>query len=140
MKSVMKTGAALLAAAVSNPSFSAEIVEIEEIIVVGQKMQRSLQDTKDSVLVMTQNTLENRGVMDLQQALALTPGASGNGRNSLAGAIAIKTVDPQYENNGLLRVGLADFGGREVSGVANINLANGASALRISGDWRESDG
>lgn len=175
---------------------------LEEVIVTGQKIETSLQDTKESVAVFTEDTLEQRNLTDLGDVFQQTPGVSGDqfsfrirgvrssdgasqpnrgdlasvvidgvtasgwvkseavgqlwdvsqvevlrgpqstnlGRNALAGAVVLNTNDPVYENEGKVRVGYSNYGGREYKGFANVNLVDGVSALRFSVEKSESDG
>lgn len=51
---------------------------IEKIIVTGQKIEQSLQDTKESVAVFTGAILEERNLDELRDVFLQTPGASGD--------------------------------------------------------------
>lgn len=175
---------------------------LEEVIVTGQKIETSLQDTKESVAVFTENTLEQRNLTQLGDVIQQTPGVTGNqfgfrirgvrssdgasqpqkgdlaslvidgvttsgwvktettgqlwdvgqvevlrgpqstnlGRNALAGAVIINTNDPVYENEGKVRLGFGQYATREYKGVANLNLIDGVSAIRLSVEQSETDG
>lgn len=200
-----------IAATSSDPATTASVgpaatsetpAALDTVIVTGQKLERSLQDTKDSVVVLTQGDLENRNLTDLSSVIDQTPGLSGDqfgfrirgvrssdgasqpnrgdlasvvidgvttsgwvksetigqlwdiaqlevlrgpqstnlGRNALAGAIVVNTQDPLYANEGKVRLGIGNYGAREYKGVANINLIDGVSALRLSAEKSSSDG
>lgn len=176
--------------------------KLNTVTVTGQKMERSLQDTKESVVVLTSEDLETRNLTELTDVIQQTPGISGDqfgfrirgvrssdgaiqpnrgdlasvvidgvttsgwiksgavgqlwdvsqveilrgpqstnlGRNALAGAIIVNTSDPVYANEGKVRLGFGNYGQREYKGVANINLMEGISALRLSAEHSQSDG
>ena len=61
-------------------------------------------------------------------------------RNALAGAIVLRTADPEYRTGFLGRVRLGNAAARQVSGVANVPLVEGRAALRVAFDRREGDG
>ena len=179
-----------------------DVKKLDTILVTGQKMERSLQDTKESVVVLTNEDLEARNLAELTDVIQQTPGISGDqfgfrirgvrssdgaiqpnrgdlasvvidgvttsgwiksgavgqlwdvsqveilrgpqstnlGRNALAGAIIVNTSDPVYANEGKVRLGFGNYGQREYKGVANINLMEGISALRLSAEHSQSDG
>ncbi|MBO6563134.1 MAG: TonB-dependent receptor [Pseudomonadales bacterium] len=50
----------------------------EEVVVFGQKIERTLQDTKESVEVFTSEMLEERNLYNLSDVYLLTPGVSGD--------------------------------------------------------------
>lgn len=176
--------------------------KLDTVTVTGQKLERSLQDTKESVIVLTSEELEARNLTQLNDVIQQTPGISGDqfgfrirgvrssdgaiqpnrgdlasvvidgvttsgwvksgavgqlwdvsqvevlrgpqstnlGRNALAGAIIVNTSDPVYANEGKVRVGFGTYGQQEYKGVANINLMDGISALRLSAEQSQSDG
>ena len=176
--------------------------KLNTVTVTGQKLQRSLQDTKESVVVLTSEELEARNLTGLGDVIEQTPGISGDqfgfrirgvrssdgaaqpnrgdlasvvidgvttsgwvkseavgqlwdvsqveilrgpqstnlGRNALAGAIIVNTNDPVYANEGKIRLGFGDYGQQEYKGVANINLIDGVSALRLSAEHSQADG
>jgi len=197
-----------LAVAVSLACFtaSAEGVsadkDIERIVVTGQKLNNTLQETKESVAVYTGEMLEERNLDELSDVFLQTPGISGDqfgfrirgvrnsdgaalpnrgdlasvvidgvtlsgwvkseaagqlwdvgqvevlrgpqstnlGRNALAGAVVINTEDPTFENEGKIRLGVGQYGKSEVKGVANFNIADDVSAVRIAVEQNRSDG
>lgn len=178
------------------------VIVLDTFIVTGQKLERSLQDTKESVVVLTNEEFEARNLTALSDVIEQTPGISGDqfgfrirgvrssdgaiqpnrgdlasvvvdgvttsgwvksgavgqlwdvsqvevlrgpqstnlGRNALAGAIIVNSNDPVYDNEGKVRVGFGTYGQREYKGVANINLLDGVSALRLSAEQSQSDG
>ncbi|WP_042146960.1 MULTISPECIES: TonB-dependent receptor [unclassified Pseudoalteromonas] len=209
MKIFAKSG---LAIAVSLACFSASAEQmstekkeqkgIERIVVTGQKIANTLQETKESVVVFTEASLEERNLADLTDVFLQTPGVSGNkfgfrirgvrnsdsaslpnrgdlastvidgvtlsgwvkseaagqlwdvnqvevlrgpqstnlGRNALAGAVVVNTVDPTFENEGKVRLGFGEYGRQEIKGVANFNLVDDVSAIRFAVEQNESDG
>lgn len=68
------------------------------------------------------------------------PQSTQQGRNALAGAIVLRTADPEYRTGFLGRVRLGNAAARQVSGVANVPLVEGRAALRVAFDRREGDG
>jgi len=185
---------------VSTPLIADSRNGLEEVVVRGQKIERSLQDTKESVALITAESIESRGLIDLRDVLDQTAGIAGSGasfrirgidsgdigtlrselaslyvdgvalsgwvksegpqqmwdveqveifrgpqstnlgRNSLAGAIVVTTQSPRYENESRIRAGLGNYGTRELSGMANVSLVDGVSAIRVTADRRETDG
>lgn len=170
------------------------------VTVESQKIMQSLQDTKESVAIFTEEDIEQRGLTSLKDIYEQTPGISGDrfgfrvrgisggstgvsraglssvyvdgvglsgwvkhegpsqlwdvkqvevlrgpqstnlGRNALAGAIVVTTNDPEYDNLAIVRLGIGEYGRQEFKGVANINLVDGVSALRLSVEDSEIDG
>ena len=164
----------------------------DEITVTAQKIERSLQETKESVAVLEEAVIVERGLIDLEDALQQTAGVSGGGRsfrirgidsgpigtlrselaslyvdgvalsgwvkaegpqqlwdvqqveilrgpqstnlgrNSLAGAIVIKTHDPDYSNTARVRLAAGSLDTTEISGIGNLSLADGKSAVRLA--------
>lgn len=51
---------------------------IEKIVVTGQKLANTLQDTKESIAVFTQESLEQRNLQELTDVFLQTPGVSGS--------------------------------------------------------------
>jgi iron complex outermembrane receptor protein len=177
-------------------------IVLDTFIVTGQKLERTLQDTKESVVVLTSEELESRNLTALADVIEQTPGVSGDqfgfrirgvrssdgaiqpnrgdlasvvvdgvttsgwiksgavgqlwdvsqvevlrgpqstnlGRNALAGAIIVNSNDPVYANEGKIRLGFGNYGQQEYKGVANINLVDGISALRLSAEQSQTDG
>lgn len=175
---------------------------IETVIVTGQKLERSIQDTRESVEVFTGSDLEQRNLTDLTDVIQQTPGVTGDqfgfrirgvrnsdgasqpnrgdlasvvidgvttsgwvksetvgqlwdvsqveilrgpqstnlGRNALAGAVVVNTQDPLYEHGVKVRMGYGNYGTSEVKAAANINVADGVSALRFSYEDNNTDG
>lgn len=68
------------------------------------------------------------------------PQSTNFGRNSLAGAISIKTMDPVYENTARVRGGIGAYGTRELSGMGNISIVDNVAALRVNYDLNRIDG
>lgn len=207
-KSFKKSAIALLVSgaicspALAQNSNNAQEASVEVITVTGQKIQSSLQDTKESVAVYTNKMLEERNITNLADIYLQTPGISGDqfgfrirgvrnsdgssqpnrgdlasvvidgvtlsgwvksegasqlwdvsqvevlrgpqstnlGRNALAGAIVINTADPEYANQGKVQLGLGNYGKKELKGVANINIIDGVSAIRLAAERTDSDG
>lgn len=62
------------------------------------------------------------------------------GRDSLAGAIVIRSTDPVYGTEYKARVRAEEYGGLTLSAMGNIALTEDTLALRFSVDRKESDG
>ncbi|MEW6993452.1 TonB-dependent receptor [Colwelliaceae bacterium MEBiC 14330] len=209
MKTFAKNGLALAvsiacftASAEQNDSANPNDQDLEKIVVTGQKLSRGLQETKESVEVFTNLTLEERNLETITDVFIQTPGVSGDqskfyirgvrssdgsgnpsrgdlasvvidgvtlsgwvksegagqlwdvsqievlrgpqstnlGRNALAGAVVVNTMDPVFYNEGIIRVGAGEYGKQELKGVANFNLVDDVSAIRISAESTKSDG
>ncbi|MFA0812338.1 TonB-dependent receptor [Microbulbifer epialgicus] len=192
--------AALMSTQVLAEDSSDKNSQIEEITVTGQKIERSLQDTKESVAIFTGTTIEQRNLVTISDIYQQTAGVSGDqfgfrvrgissgttgtarselasiyvdgvglsgwvknegpsqlwdvdqvevlrgpqstnlGRNALAGALVVNTADPIYANEAKVRAGAGNYGSYEAKGVANINLVDGVSAIRIAVEESYTDG
>ncbi|MEM1176223.1 MAG: TonB-dependent receptor [Pseudomonadota bacterium] len=200
--------AALLSCALVSPAFADETKtsdnekQVEELVVYGQKIERTLQETAESVAVFTNKTLVDRNLYNLSDVYLQTPGVSGDqfgfrirgvrnsdgaslpnradlasvildgvyatgwvkssgagqlwdveqvevfrgpqssnlGRNALAGAVVVNTVDPQFETGGSLLLGAGEYDMAEAKGVLNLNLVDGVTAIRLSAESTETDG
>lgn len=174
------------------------------IIVTGQKLDRSLQDTQASVAVTDQQKIDDanfRDIFDVFNQTAnvtsvidgegftirglrntgagsadatsdvasifidgvfipgslLTNGAFSiwdaqsveifrgpqstiQGRNSLAGAVVIRTVDPGDSFSGDFQFEAAEFNSFRGSGAVTVPIAPGQVSLRLAGDYLRSDG
>lgn len=175
-------------------------IELDSMMVTSQKIEKSLQDTKESVAIVTEEVIEQRGLTSLADIYEQTPGISGDqfgfrirginsgqtgisrselssiyvdgvgltgwvknegatqlwdveqveilrgpqstnlGRNALAGAVVVRTNDPEYDNLAIVRLGYGEYGSREFKGVANVNLLDGVSALRLAVEDSYQDG
>lgn len=187
---------------VSVPSF-AQAPLVEEILVTGEKIERSIQDTASSVAVFTETQISESAIYDVQDVfdrLANVNGAQGGegfsirgindravgatgtsslssfhidnaiidrrgvqagqkdlwdvnqievfrgsqstsqGRNSLAGAIFVRTTDPTYEADGQYRVGFGTDNTRITSIAYGNAIIDDVLAFRISIDDQSTDG
>lgn len=181
-------------------------LELQEVVVTGEKIQRSQDKTLSSVAVVTSEDIRVHGDQDLQGVLDRTPGVyaqSGNenwgirgipvsgfddqgpaamngavsvyvddalqvnrlltlnpmglwdmeqveiyrgaqsttqGRNSLAGAIIMKSKDPTFDPAFSVRSNVGKYGERGASAVANGSLIDGVAAGRIAVDYQTFDG
>ncbi|MEM7217344.1 MAG: TonB-dependent receptor [Pseudomonadota bacterium] len=177
---------------------------IEEVVVIGQKYERSLQDTPQSVSVIDAQLMQDENLLTLNDVLYRTPNAvstfggtgfslrgvrndnvSGGGfadlatifldgaplsrdntfvgtldiwdleqievlrgpqstlqgRNSLAGAVIMKTADPTYEWSGKARVQLlSEIDERRYSVAFGGPLIDNQLAFRIAAEKNETDG
>lgn len=188
--------------AFSNQAYADDIKKIEKIMVKGQKIDRTLQDTPASVVVLTSQTIENENLNDFFDVLARTPNASGTdgsgfnirgidafgvtdggsgglasvyvdgapvpfrmmqqgafstwdigqveilrgpqstlqGRNSLAGAVVMKTRDAVQEYDFKARVGMGEYGTKEAAVAFGGGLIEDELAFRVSAEKRDFDG
>ncbi|MEL7198775.1 MAG: TonB-dependent receptor [Pseudomonadota bacterium] len=174
------------------------------IIVTGQKIARSLQDTQASVAVVDQQAIEDANYRDVYDVLSQTanvaslfdgagfsirglrntgagsgestsdvasifvdgvfipsslltngafsiwdaqsvevfrgPQSTIQGRNSLAGAVVIRTVDPGDTFEGDFQAELAEFNTFRGSAAVTVPIAPGQVSLRLAGDYSRSDG
>ncbi|MBQ4833840.1 TonB-dependent receptor [Pseudoalteromonas sp. MMG010] len=188
--------------AVSNAAYADDIKEIEKIMVKGQKIDRTLQETPASVAVITSQTIERENLNDFFDVLARTPNASGSdgagfnirgidafgvtdggsgglasvyvdgapvpyrmmqqgafstwdigqveilrgpqstlqGRNSLAGAVVMKTRDAVQEPDFKVRVGVGEYGRTEAAIAFGGGLIEDELSFRVSAEKRDFDG
>lgn len=68
------------------------------------------------------------------------PQSTNFGRNSLAGAIYIRTQDPSYDPDLKLRAEAGDFDMWHVAAAGGGTLVEDRVAFRLAGEYRESDG
>lgn len=175
-------------------------ITFEEVVILGQKIERTLFDTKESVAVFTDTMLVERNIVSLQDIYNQTAGVSGDqfgfrirgissgetgtmrselasiyvdgvaltgwlksegpremwdveqvevlrgpqstnvGRNSLAGAIIVKTKDPSFKNEGKIQLGAGQYGRLEARAMGNLVLADDKAAIRVTIDDTQHDG
>ena len=86
----------------------------------------------------------NRGpatLWDIQQVEVLRgPQSSVQGRNALAGAIVVKTVDPTFETDGKFKATFAEGDTFQVAGAYGGAIVDDLLAGRIAIDVQQSDG
>lgn len=186
----------------SNIVHADDIAKIEKIMVKGQKIDRTLQETPASVAVITSQTIERENLNDFYDVLARTPNASGTdgagfnirgidafgvtdggsgglasvyvdgapvpyrimqqggfstwdisqveilrgpqstlqGRNSLAGAVVMKTRDAVQEYDFKGRIGMGEYGTKEAAVAFGGGLIDDQLAFRVSAEKRDFDG
>ncbi len=183
-----------------------EVIQLEEVIVTGEKIQRSQDRTLSSVAVSTSEDMRKEGAKTLQDVLSGTPGVytqSGNenwgirgvpvqgfdeqgaaalngaisvyvddaiqsnrlltanplsvwdveqvevyrgaqsttqGRNSLAGAVVMKTKDPTFTPEFAVQGNLGRYGEKGSSALANGALIEDRLAGRLAVDYQTEDG
>lgn len=179
-------------------------IDSNEIVVTGQKTNRTLQETPASVAVVTSETITNQNLISVYDILERTPNLAvdGNrttfsirgidafnvsgggdgvlasvyldgavmpqtaltagpldlydiaqvevfrgpqstvqGRNSLAGAVIVRTTDPSYEWTGRFRALMTDKDGQRRLGAAiGGPLVDGQVAFRLAGEVARADG
>lgn len=81
------------------------------------------------------------GAWDLGQVEVFRgPQSTNFGRNALAGAIYVRTKDPEYRPGFRGRVEYADYDTRQFSFAGGGGLIDDVLAVRVAGNFRESDG
>ncbi|MEM7781098.1 MAG: TonB-dependent receptor [Pseudomonadota bacterium] len=174
------------------------------IIVTGQKIVRSLQDTQASVAVVDQEAIQDANFRDVYDVIGQTanvvslfdgagfsirglrntgagsgeatsdvasifvdgvfipsslltngafslwdaqsveifrgPQSTIQGRNSLAGAIVVRTVDPGDTFSGDFQLEAAEFDSYRASAAVTLPIAPGQVSLRLAGDYLTKDG
>ncbi|MEM6475051.1 MAG: TonB-dependent receptor [Pseudomonadota bacterium] len=174
------------------------------IIVTGQKITRSLQDTNASVAVVDQQAIQDANFRDIYDVIGQTanvaslfdgagfsirglrntgagsgeatsdvasifidgvfipsslltngafslwdaqsveifrgPQSTIQGRNSLAGAVVVRTVDPGDEFSGDFQAEASEFNTYRGSAALTVPIAPGQISLRLAGDYSRSDG
>lgn len=181
-------------------------VELENVMISGEKIQRTEQETLSSVAVTTSNDMREHNDANLLDILARTPGVytqSGNenwgirgvpvsgfddqgpaamngavsvyvddalqtnrsltfnpmsmwdmeqvevyrgaqsttqGRNSLAGAIIMRSKDPTFDPHFAVQGNVGKYGEQGTSAMANGALIDGLLAGRLAVDYQTSDG
>ena len=198
------------AAAQPGPDFETQPSSEEQpdddrvIIVTGQKIARTLQDTNASVAVVDQQAIQDANFRDVYDVIGQTanvaslfdgagfsirglrntgagsgeatsdvasifvdgvfipsslltngafslwdaqsveifrgPQSTIQGRNSLAGAIVVRTVDPGDEFSGDFQLEAAEFNSYRGSAALTLPIAPGQVSLRLAGDYQRSDG
>lgn len=68
------------------------------------------------------------------------PQSTTQGRNTLAGAINIRSRDPEFEWGGRAQARIAEHGTRQISATLNAPIVYDELALRLSADTKKSDG
>lgn len=197
---------AVTAAMAAEEPGAKKALELKEVVVTGEKIERSQDKTLSSVAVVTSEDIRAHGDQDLQNVLDRTPGIyaqSGNenwgirgipvsgfddqgpaamngavsvyvddalqvnrllthnpmllwdmeqvevyrgaqsttqGRNSLAGAIIMKSKDPTFDPEFSVRSNAGKYGERGTSAMANGTLIDGLVAGRLAVDYQTSDG
>lgn len=183
-----------------------QALQLKEVMITGEKIQRSEEKTLSSVAVVTAEDIRSHGDQDLQGVLDRTPGVyaqSGNenwgirgipvsgfddqgpaamngavsvyvddaiqvnrlltlnpmalwdmeqvevyrgaqsttqGRNSLAGAIIMRSKAPTFDPAFSVRSNVGKYGERGASAMANGSLIDGVMAGRLAVDYQTSDG
>ncbi|MGQ7958686.1 TonB-dependent receptor [Pseudomonas sp. SP16.1] len=197
---------AATAALAAEEAKKGEALQLKEVVVTGEKIQRSEDKTLSSVAVVTSEDIRIHGDQDLQGVLDRTPGVyaqSGNenwgirgipvsgfddqgpaamngavsvyvddalqvnrlltlnplplwdmeqveiyrgaqsttqGRNSLAGAIIMRTKNPTFDPEFSVRSNVGKYGEQGASAVANGSLVDGVVAARLAVDYQTADG
>jgi outer membrane receptor protein involved in Fe transport len=67
------------------------------------------------------------------------PQSTLTGRNSMAGTINIKTHDPKFEDETILRAATGSLSSNQLSAVINRPITEDTMAFRLAIDWSEKD-
>ncbi|MBN3561924.1 TonB-dependent receptor [Aliamphritea spongicola] len=95
----------------------------------------------DAVQMQSLLTSNPLGLWDVQQVEVHSGSQSTTqGRNSLAGAVVIRTNDPTFEPEFAARTNAGSFGQRGGSVLANGELIDGTVAGRVAIDYQSEDG
>lgn len=95
----------------------------------------------DAVLSNRQTFFGPLDVWDLEQVEVYRgPQATRFGRNALAGAIYIRTADPEFDWSARVRGEIGNFDTRMIGGAVGGPLAGDVLAFRLAASHRESDG
>jgi len=94
----------------------------------------------DGVYQASSTTL-NQELIDLE-SVQILKGPQGTlfGRNSTAGAILLKTLDPKYDVEGKVRLSYGRFNDLTVGAYVTAPLVEDKLAFNLSGSYRRSDG
>lgn len=199
----LMTATSALAAEVAKKE---EALQLKEVVITGEKIQRREDRTLSSVAVVTSEDIRSHGDQDLQSVLDRTPGVyaqSGNenwgirgipvsgfddqgpaamngavsvyvddalqvnrlltfnplplwdmeqveiyrgaqstsqGRNSLAGAIIMRSKNPTFDPEFSVRGNVGKYGEQGAAAVANGSLVDGVIAARLAVDYQTVDG
>lgn len=80
-------------------------------------------------------------VWDVEQVEVLRgPQSTLQGRNALAGAIVMRTAQPEYEWGGKARLTIGEDGDQQLAAAVGGELVEDQVAFRLSGEKREADG
>ncbi|MCB2073970.1 MAG: TonB-dependent receptor [Novosphingobium sp.] len=87
------------------------------------------------------STTLNQELLDIE-SVQILKGPQGTlfGRNSTAGAILIKTLDPEFDISGKVRASYGRFNDYTLAGYLTAPIASDVLAFNLSGSYRESDG
>ncbi|MEM8497368.1 MAG: TonB-dependent receptor [Pseudomonadota bacterium] len=75
---MLAIGALSSVAAANEETFNQDVELVEELIVTGEKIERSLQDTVASVSVLTREQLDQSVIIDVDKIIRRTPNVSSN--------------------------------------------------------------
>lgn len=80
------------------------------------------------------------GIWDLQQLEVYRgPQSTLQGRNAVAGVIAIKTADPSFDWQGRARAAIGDLDTRQLAAAIGGPLVGQSLAFRLAGEFRQED-
>ncbi|QIL90749.1 TonB-dependent receptor plug domain-containing protein [Microbulbifer sp. SH-1] len=198
----LSSGLAFSVSALAQQTDDEKNTGLEQVMVVGQKTERSLQDTVTSVKVVTERDIQEQNINGFYDVMERTPNVTGNpgvgftirgidafnvsgggnsfltsvysdgavlpyraiqegafstwdvqqvevlrgpqstlqGRNALAGAIVMNTVDPGYDWTFKGRLGAGEEGREEKAVAFGGALIEDQLAIRIAAEDRDFDG
>jgi iron complex outermembrane receptor protein len=94
----MAVSAAVLASAVSTPTFSQSL---EEVIVTATKRSESVQDVPLAITALSGDFMDDVNLTDVKDLVTFTPGVTGNSQDSFIDAISIRGIRTQDFGVGL---------------------------------------
>lgn len=130
--------ALLSAPLMSAAQTSAPKPPMEELLVKGQKIERSLQDTKESVAVFTEQSLKERNLLSLDEVYQQTPGVTGSndefrirGMSSGQTGILRTTLASIYVDGVVLTGWAAPEGPRQMWDVERVEILRGPQSTNV---------
>ncbi|MEM9157654.1 MAG: TonB-dependent receptor [Verrucomicrobiota bacterium] len=94
-----------------------------------------------SITGITRMSLADFSTWDLEQVEVLRgPQSTQSGRNSIAGAVVVRSKDPVYDTEFKARTEVANGGTWQVAAAANAPIVEGKVAVRVAFDESRTDG
>jgi len=137
---------AVLAQDVSEEGAEEEAVELDKVVVVGGRVEQSIEDVAGSISVMTSEDIENEMVSDMSQLFRYEPGIDVTGSNGTAQNFVVRGMgadrvmmikDGMRMNEGYGADGENDVVGRgfiDVDTVKQVEVAKGAASSLYGAD------
>lgn len=137
---------AVLAQDVSEEGAEEEAVELDKVVVVGGRVEQSIEDVAGSISVMTSEDIENEMVSDMSQLFRYEPGIDVTGSNGTAQNFVVRGMgadrvmmikDGMRMNEGYGADGANDVVGRgfiDMDTVKQVEVAKGAASSLYGAD------